>query len=1181
MVWSSSLTMRLAHVIMCLCVAGVLCQATDTTIATSTTTATTIQLITTLPTTIPPRTIPPTTPKPPPANVDHVDVTEQTQTSVTLQWNKPANGVSSYLLNFGEKEEIHINASEGVTDIHTVSPLTAGTQYGFTLFTVFEGVRSTGFNYTAATAPRNVADVKVTRQTETSLTLQWKKVEGEGITYVLQFNNGTNNTIPVSDTSETVTYTVSSLDAGTKYNFSIFTVFEKLPSNGYNVLTITRPLSVDRVNVTRQTETSLTLQWKKVEGEGITYVLQFNNGTNNTIPVSDTSETVTYTVSSLDAGTKYNFSIFTVFEKLPSNGYNVLTITRPISVDRVNVTRQTETSLTLQWKKVEGEGITYVLQFNNGTNNTIPVSDTSETVTYTVSSLDAGTKYNFSIFTVFEKLPSNGYNVLTITRPLSVDRVNVTRQTETSLTLQWKKVEGEGITYVLQFNNGTNTTIPVSDTSETVTYTVSSLDAGTKYNFSIFTVFEKLPSNGYNVLTITRPLSVDRVNVTRQNETSVTLQWNKVKGEGITYELQFSNGTNNTIPVSDTSEIVTHTVSSLDAGTKYNFSIFTVIEDIRSIGSKLSAVTAPLNVEAVTATESHRTETSVTLEWKRPAYGVSSYVLQFTDKGQIPIPILEETVTHTVQLLDVGKRYDFTLFTVFDGIWSSGESNFTVTKINCAVLPWNVTTSTIEAKIPGLFTSATATNETYSETHDNAVPPDLTGKCDYLSGGYAFSLSWDAPEGLWTSVEVNVAGKSPQQVKGEQVMEAEITGVQPAQTYQVTLVSISGPRRSIKAFSFSCHTDPRGVIAWSVMVVLVLCLLVCLGFFIWRWKPEMFSRLNSLFVESKLAGEKFKAIPVWKFSDHYYRMSADTNRQFSEEYQDFIPVGTEQTQRAALLEENKNKNRFTNVLPYDWCRVKLTTINHDMSSDYINANYMPGYGNSRQYIATQGPLPATIKDFWRMIWEQRVKGVVMVTNCTERGRTKCEQYWPLDYTPSLYGDLLVTVTSEKRETNWTLREFVVKNRDTSEDRLVKHFHFTAWPDHGVPEGTMTLIQFRGLVRQHIESQEDSGPTVVHCSAGVGRTGTIIALDVILQQLERERAVGIAAFLHKMRLSRPLMIQTESQYIFLHQCIMDSLQPKEKMMQEALYENSDMIYANSMALRQFHATNPNVSALSVC
>ncbi|CAB1337822.1 unnamed protein product, partial [Coregonus sp. 'balchen'] len=1036
-----------------------------------------------------------------PANVDHVDVTEQTQTSVTLQWNKPANGVSSYLLNFGEKEEIHINASEGVTDIHTVSPLTAGTQYGFTLFTVFEGVRSTGFNYTAATAPRNVADVKVTRQTETSLTLQWKKVEGEGITYVLQFNNGTNttipvsdtsetvtytvssldagtkynfsiftvfeklpsngynvltitrpisvdrvnvtrqtetsltlqwkkvegegityvlqfnngtnNTIPVSDTSETVTYTVSSLDAGTKYNFSIFTVFEKLPSNGYNVLTITRPLSVDRVNVTRQTETSLTLQWKKVEGEGITYVLQFNNGTNNTIPVSDTSETVTYTVSSLDAGTKYNFSIFTVFEKLPSNGYNVLTITRPISVDRVNVTRQTETSLTLQWKKVEGEGITYVLQFNNGTNNTIPVSDTSETVTYTVSSLDAGTKYNFSIFTVFEKLPSNGYNVLTITRPLSVDRVNVTRQTETSLTLQWKKVEGEGITYVLQFNNGTNntipvsdtsetvtytvssldagtkynfsiftvfeklpsngynvltitrplsvdrvnvtrqtetsltlqwkkvegegityvlqfnngtnttipvsdtsetvtytvssldagtkynfsiftvfeklpsngynvltitreqtetsltlqwkkvegegityvlqfnngtnTTIPVSDTSETVTYTVSSLDAGTKYNFSIFTVFEKLPSNGYNVLTITRPLSVDRVNVTRQNETSVTLQWNKVKGEGITYELQFSNGTNNTIPVSDTSEIVTHTVSSLDAGTKYNFSIFTVIEDIRSIGSKLSAVTAPLNVEAVTATESHRTETSVTLEWKRPAYGVSSYVLQFTDKGQIPIPILEETVTHTVQLLDVGKRYDFTLFTVFDGIWSSGESNFTVTKINCAVLPWNVTTSTIEAKIPGLFTSATATNETYSETHDNAgdgkvlftdlypgsnytvslqytnyskdlrqcthtetvVPPDLTGKCDYLSGGYAFSLSWDAPEGLWTSVEVNVAGKSPQQVKGEQVMEAEITGVQPAQTYQVTLVSISGPRRSIKAFSFSCHTDPR------------------------------------------------------------------------------------------------------------------------------------------------------------------------------------------------------------------------------------------------------------------------------------------------------------------------------------------------------------------------------------
>ncbi|XP_010791206.1 receptor-type tyrosine-protein phosphatase eta [Notothenia coriiceps] len=222
-----------------------------------------------------------------------------------------------------------------------------------------------------------------------------------------------------------------------------------------------------------------------------------------------------------------------------------------------------------------------------------------------------------------------------------------------------------------------------------------------------------------------------------------------------------------------------------------------------------------------------------------------------------------------------------------------------------------------------------------------------------------------------------------------------------------------------------------------------------------------------------------------------------------------------------------------------------------------------------------------------MIWEQRVRGIVMVTNCTEGGRTKCEQYWPADSKPVPHGELIVTLRSEKQEPDWTLREFRVKNRNNSEERTVKHFHFTAWPDHGVPEGTEVLIQFRGLVRRHIERDGAGAPTVVHCSAGVGRTGTIMALDVLLQQLEKERAVGINGFVHKMRLSRPHMVQTESQYVFLHQCIMDRLQSHENTeeniyenteeniyentlenTEENIYENGDTIYANATALRVF-------------
>ncbi|KAM9560540.1 receptor-type tyrosine-protein phosphatase H-like isoform 1-T1 [Salvelinus alpinus] len=883
----------------------------------------------------------------------------------------------------------------------------------------------------------------------------------------------------------------------------------------------------------------------------------------------------------------------------------------PEDVKHVTVTGQNETSVTLEWTK--NTKYTYELKFQNGTSliNTTATNNVRET--QTVSSLTAGTEYNFTLFSVEGSDRSSGLNFTADTAPTNVAQVNVTGQDETNVTLQWNKVNGNGITYELKFSNGTNTTIPVSDVDGPVTYTVSPLNAGTNYHLLLFTVFKVVPSKGYNFSAITRPLSVGGVNVTGQNETSITLQWSKVNGTGITYELLNNTlRTNTIIPAPDESGTVTHIVSPLTAGRKYEFTLFSVFEDVRStVGSQFSAVTAPLNVEAVTVTDTHRNETSVTLEWKKPANGVSGYVLHFDDKGNKDIDNLGETVTHQVSTLVPGKRYAFTLFTVFEGIKSSGASDFTVTKIFCSALSWEVTSSSIQTVLlseivsygeanngsqtgvahnvngklsftdlyPGakytltLWFEKDSKNLSLCKQVETVVPPALIRpRCDYLSSGYAFSLAWDVPEGIWTSVEVNVTGKSPQRVEGEWVMKADIDGVQPAQAYQVSLASISGHRMS-KAVSFSCNTDPRGVIAGSVMAVLLLCLLVCLAFFIWRRKPEIFSRPKLLFVDSKLTSNKFKAIPMGKFSDHYHTMSADTNRGFSEEYEGFIPVGTEQTQKAALLEENKNKNRFTNVLPYDWCRVKLTILNPNMSSDYVNANYMPGYSNSRQYIAAQGPLPTTVNDFWRMIWEQSVKGVVMVTNCTEGGRTKCEQYWPLDYTPCLYGDLLVTVRSEKRVTNWTLREFVVKSRDTSEEHPVKHFHFTAWPDHGVPEGTEALIQFRGLVRQHIESQENSGPTVVHCSAGVGRTGTIIALDVMLQQLERQKAVGIAAFVHKMRLSRPLMVQTESQYVFLHQCIMDSLEPKEKMIEEALYENSDLIYANATALREFQAANP--------
>uniref|UniRef100_A0A3Q4M1Q8 protein-tyrosine-phosphatase n=1 Tax=Neolamprologus brichardi TaxID=32507 RepID=A0A3Q4M1Q8_NEOBR len=270
-------------------------------------------------------------------------------------------------------------------------------------------------------------------------------------------------------------------------------------------------------------------------------------------------------------------------------------------------------------------------------------------------------------------------------------------------------------------------------------------------------------------------------------------------------------------------------------------------------------------------------------------------------------------------------------------------------------------------------------------------------------------------------------------------------------------------------------------------------------------------------------------------------------------YQDLKDVGRNQPLDSALLPENRGKNRYNNILPYDSTRVKLSYVDDDPCSDYINASYIPGNNFRREYIATQGPLPGTKDDFWKMVWEQNVHNVVMVTQCVEKGRVKCDHYWPFDQDPLYYGDLIVQMLSESVLPEWTIREFNIYSEQLGFSRLVRQFHYTVWPDHGVPETTQSLIQFVRTVRDYVNRTSGSGPTVVHCSAGVGRTGTFIVLDRVLQQLDAKDTVDIYSAVFDLRLHRSHMVQTEVQYAYLHQCVRDVLRARKlRSEQEGMY-----------------------------
>ncbi|XP_062440532.1 receptor-type tyrosine-protein phosphatase beta isoform X2 [Rhea pennata] len=306
-------------------------------------------------------------------------------------------------------------------------------------------------------------------------------------------------------------------------------------------------------------------------------------------------------------------------------------------------------------------------------------------------------------------------------------------------------------------------------------------------------------------------------------------------------------------------------------------------------------------------------------------------------------------------------------------------------------------------------------------------------------------------------------------------------------------------------------------------------------------------------------------IKVSQFEAYFTKLQADSNYLLSKEYEDLKDVGRNQSCDIALLPENRGKNRYNNILPYDASRVKLSNVDDDPCSDYINASYIPGNNFRREYIATQGPLPGTKDEFWKMAWEQNVHNIVMVTQCVEKGRVKCDHYWPLDQDSLYYGDLIVEMLSESVLPEWTIREFKICSEEQLDStRLIRHFHYTVWPDHGVPETTQSLIQFVRTVRDYINRTPNTGPSIVHCSAGVGRTGTFIALDRILQQLDSKDTVDIYAAVHDLRLHRVHMVQTECQYVYLHQCVRDVLRARKLRNEQEnplfpIYENVNPEY----------------------
>ncbi|XP_017785982.1 PREDICTED: tyrosine-protein phosphatase 99A isoform X2 [Nicrophorus vespilloides] len=290
------------------------------------------------------------------------------------------------------------------------------------------------------------------------------------------------------------------------------------------------------------------------------------------------------------------------------------------------------------------------------------------------------------------------------------------------------------------------------------------------------------------------------------------------------------------------------------------------------------------------------------------------------------------------------------------------------------------------------------------------------------------------------------------------------------------------------------------------------------------------------------------AVQVHMFSKHVAELHADGDIGFSKEYE-AIQAGANNEEHASVnsqMVDNKCKNRYLNIIAYH-SRVQLLQMPGQKRSDYINANYIDGFQWSKAYIGTQGPLPSTFDCFWRMVWEQRVNIIVMITNLVERGRRKCDMYWPKEGTET-YGVIQVKLVKEDVMSTYTVRTLQIrhlrikKKKATMAEKLVYQYHYTSWPDHGTPDHPLPVLHF--VKKSSAANPPDAGPIIVHCSAGVGRTGTYIVIDAMLRQIRKRNEVNIFGFLTHIRTQRNFLVQTEEQYIFIHDALLEAIESGE-------------------------------------
>ncbi|XP_050457145.1 receptor-type tyrosine-protein phosphatase beta isoform X2 [Cataglyphis hispanica] len=411
-----------------------------------------------------------------------------------------------------------------------------------------------------------------------------------------------------------------------------------------------------------------------------------------------------------------------------------------------------------------------------------------------------------------------------------------------------------------------------------------------------------------------------------------------------------------------------------------------------------------------------------------------------------------------------------------------------------------------------------------------------------------FSITYQATWPQWDSYRNHIAEygniRAIKYTIGEDIDCKEISSNTDEQLY------CNGPLKPdtwyhvrMRAFTYGGYTDSDvfliktnaelnvALVIGTVFGILVVGILITMMLLVRKCSPYIVLRR---FLHSDMPGSPVPApFTRKKFISHCQQL-VDNPGKLSNEFRllQTLSVDLQMPTNTACLQANRKKNRYSDILPYDFSRVKLEVIDNDPNTDYINASFIRGYTGEDEYIACQGPKEETTYDFWRMVDQYNINIIVMLTQLVEKGKEKCHQYYPTIRETFRYENMTIRCTSELDFRTHTQRTLVLQKENKK--RNITHLHFKDWPDHDVPEDFDAMINFCQIIRRNISANK--GFIVVHCSAGIGRTGTLIAIDILLQHLRDNRKLDVFGTVYRLRHHRINMVQRESQYAYIYNCI---------------------------------------------